>query len=115
FYSGLGGIKQQEDDVGFKKILIEPAIIDGLDWVNVSYQSINGEITVHWRKENGKTNVKISIPANTEAQLMLPVSREIYEGNKVIESNKSIRNMGEINGKRLLETPSGDYEFTLIK
>lgn len=115
FYSGLGGIKQQEGDVGFKKILIEPAIIDDLDWVNVSYQSINGEITVHWRKENGKTNVKISVPANTEAQLMLPVSREIYEGNKVIESNKSIRNMGEINGKRLLETPSGDYEFTLIK
>jgi len=114
-YSGIGGIRQQEGDVGFKKIMIAPAIVEGLDWASVTYNSINGEITVHWRKEKEKISVKISIPANTEAQIRLPASSKIYEGNKPLANNKWIKNIGEQNGENLLNVVSGNYEFTLIK
>jgi hypothetical protein len=115
FYSGLGGIKQQEGDVGFKKIVIAPAIVEGLDWANVTYHSINGEITVHWRKEKEKISIKVSIPANTEAQIRLPAFSKIYEGNKPLATNKWIKNIGEQNGENLLNVVSGNYDFTLIK
>lgn len=72
FYSGLGGIRQQEGSVGYKKILIEPQFIKGINWVNCSYNSINGEIAVNWKRlKDDKIQLHVEIPANTIAKVIL--------------------------------------------
>lgn len=72
FYSALGGIRQQEGSVGFKKILIEPQFVKGINWVNCSYNSINGEIAVHWKRlKNNKIRLHVEIPVNTTAKVIL--------------------------------------------
>jgi alpha-L-rhamnosidase len=113
-YSGLAGIKQQEGDFGFKKVAIEPEMVDGLDWLKATYGSINGDIKVHWLK-NGKNNtVSVSIPANTTAQIILPASdaRQVEEGGHQVGLDKNVRYAGKKGKKAIFDVGSGDYTFT---
>ncbi len=112
-YSGLAGIKQQAGDFGFKQIEIEPEIINGLDWVKGNYKSINGDIKVHCVKTGKQNKLTVSIPANTSAKIVLPVSDlgAIMEGGKKIVSNKYIKFAGKKGNKVILDVESGDYIF----
>jgi hypothetical protein len=112
FYSGLAGIKQQNGDIGFHKILIEPQLVKGIDWVKSSYNSINGPIEVNWKKENGGLTMDVTIPANCSAKIVLPVSNSglIKEGNKTISTtmvSKSTKN------QIVLAVTSGSYQFKI--
>ncbi len=53
-YSGLGGINQQEDDRGYRKIRIAPQVIDGMNAVSATYATPNGVIHTAWKKEGNK-------------------------------------------------------------
>lgn len=86
FYSGLGGIRQQEGSVGYKKILIEPQFVKGINWVNCSYNSAYGEISVQWKRLSGdKIQLHVEIPANTIAK--------IVAGNKTIDKGSGDYNV----------------------
>ncbi|TAN17596.1 MAG: alpha-L-rhamnosidase [Chitinophagaceae bacterium] len=86
FYSGLGGIRQQEGSVGYKKILIEPQFVKGVNWVNCSYNSAYGEISVQWKRLAGdKIQLHVEIPTNTVAK--------IVAGNKTIDTVSGNYNM----------------------
>jgi len=113
-YSGLAGIKQQENDFGFKKIEIEPEMVDGLDWVKASYESINGKVNVHWSKTKKMHSLTVSIPANTVANIVLPISnvKQIKENGRSISANKHMKYAGMKGDKVILEVGSGDYSFT---
>lgn len=76
-YEYLGGIRAIEP--GYKKIQLKPYPLDGLDFVNCSYNSVSGRIESCW-KRNGKRFIwDIVIPTNTEAEVWIPTS----EGYKV--------------------------------
>lgn len=63
----------QNIGVGYDKILLNPGYDFGLDWAKGSYHSVHGEISLHWEKDShGSITVSGCIPANTEAQLVLP-------------------------------------------
>lgn len=115
-YSGLGGIKQQEGDIGFKKILIEPELVQGLDWLKTSYHSINGEIRVHWNKEEDAVTLNIDIPANTQAKLLLPAqdAAQIREKGEPLTNRENVSLINsKKDGKIGLTVKSGSYSFTI--
>lgn len=69
----------QNAGVGYNRILLEPGYDFDLDWAEGSYHSVHGEIRLRWEKaEDSETPdvavIKVSgyIPANTEAELVLP-------------------------------------------
>ena len=68
----IGGIRSLEP--GYKKILIVPQIGGKLTWAKTDYDSIHGRISSHWRIEKGKLRLDVSIPANTTAEVRLPIS-----------------------------------------
>jgi Glycogen debranching enzyme len=69
-YSGLGGIRQQ--DIAFKKILIQPEMVGDIKWVETTYRSPYGDIVCEWEKKKGKIYCRLEIPVNTEAVVNLP-------------------------------------------
>jgi alpha-L-rhamnosidase len=73
FYRDLAGIAPDESKPGFKHTLITPHPVDGLDWVEATYQSVHGPITVHWERADGKFMLEATIPANTTATITMPV------------------------------------------
>jgi hypothetical protein len=92
FYSGLGGIRQQEGSVGYKKILIEPQFVNGIKWVDCSYHSINGLIAVKWKRmSDGKIRLKVKVPANASAKVVFHDKiKVIGSGNYTFYFNENI-------------------------
>ncbi len=98
FYQYLAGIRLDESvsvvgqptdttAIAFKKFVIAPQPVDGLDWVKAEHDSPYGPIQSSWTKKDGKFVLEVSIPVNTTATVILP---------------------GEAEGKSL---GSGDYRF----
>ena len=69
-YEYLGGIKALEP--GYRKTQLKPYPIEGLDFVNCSYESVSGRIESNWRRDGDRFEWDITIPANTEAEVWIP-------------------------------------------
>ena len=70
FYHDLAGI--QSGGNGFKKIIIAPQPVGDVTWAKASYESIRGKIISDWKRDGEKFALKISIPANTTAEVFVP-------------------------------------------
>lgn len=79
-YEYLGGIRALEP--GYSKIQLKPYPIEGLDYVNCSYQSVSGLIQSNWRRDGNHFEWDILIPANTTAEVWLPTAKG-YEKQKL--------------------------------
>ena len=73
FYSGLGGICQQKNRAGYREIQVAPQFLPEINWVKCDYKSINGPVKIGWqRTEQGIVHLKVEIPVNTTAEVLLP-------------------------------------------
>ncbi len=70
-YKGLGGIKLDPNNVGFKNILLEPHFVDGLTQFEASFNAPTGKIESSWKKEQSKILYQVTIPPNATATLKL--------------------------------------------
>ncbi len=71
-YEYLGGIRALEP--GYSKIQLKPYPIEGLDFVNCTYNSVSGRIESNWKREGNHFEWDIVIPANTTAEVCLPTA-----------------------------------------
>lgn len=60
FYQALGGIVPLEP--GYRKVLIDPQMPAGLDWVKVTKETPYGTIKVSWDNTDGKAAITIEAP-----------------------------------------------------
>lgn len=80
-YNALSGIDFDESEPGFRRIVIRPHFLDGLDWAKGEYRSVNGLIRSEWRREGDKVKLTVSIPVNTTATVWLgDHSKEVGAG-----------------------------------
>ncbi len=109
FYTGLGGIKQEESSVAFQNIIIRPEIVGDINWVKSNYQSPYGLIKSEWKKENNILEMKVEIPANTSATIYLPTNNKtsiLENGKKIVISNTAA-------GKYFCKVGSGSYIYNM--
>ena len=71
FFKSLAGIRS-ENNSGFKNIIIAPQPVGDLKFVNASYQTLYGKISVDWEKQDDVFTLNVSIPANCTAKIYLP-------------------------------------------
>jgi hypothetical protein len=109
FYSGLGGIKQDETSIAFSRIIIKPQIVGDLTHVSCSYQSPYGAIKSEWTRENGSLEMKIEIPANASAMIFFPTK----ERASVTESGEKVKVLLSPDGKYYGNVGSGSYTFKM--
>lgn len=113
FYRSLAGIQPDSSGPGFKRIIIRPALMDGLTWASSSYHSINGKIVCNWRRDNDKYILEVAIPPNTTALVYLPSKslNTIYEGNKSVSTKPEIKFLARDKNRFIFEVGSGRYHF----
>ena len=72
--SSPGGIRQAENSVAWRHIIIEPQMVGTLTWVKASYLSPQGLIVCHWMASPDRDNwtVDVSIPEGADAEIRLP-------------------------------------------
>ena len=109
FYTGLGGIKQEENSFAFKKIIIRPEIVGDLTHVKSSYRSPYGLIRSEWKTEHKILEMKVEIPANTSATIYLPTNNteSVTEGGKKVIISKTA------DGKYCCKVESGTYDYRM--
>ena len=106
YYESLAGISTDKDIVGFKKINMNPAFPDGLNFVNASYNSVYGKIYSNWNRKGSNIEWKIEIPANTSAAITLPKGMNI--NNKAL-----MKDINRTDGVASLTLPSGKYTLDI--
>lgn len=107
----IGGIRSLEP--GYKRIEIAPQPDGKLKWAKTDYHSIYGRIASHWRIENDKLHLAVTIPPNTSAQVRLPQSlpSHIKEGGYALAESPGIKDVRKDSADTVIELGSGSYSF----
>ncbi|MCL1821682.1 MAG: hypothetical protein FWG22_02545, partial [Prolixibacteraceae bacterium] len=88
-YKTLAGINLDPLAPAFKKIIIKPAFVGDLNFVEASHESQYGPIKSQWMREGQKITLKVTIPATSTATLILPEKKpkQIKGGEHVFTLN----------------------------
>ena len=113
FYRGLAGIKWDAENPGFKNIILRPALVESVNWVNGRYSSSYGEIESNWKLEDGSFTWDIRVPVNSTATAYIPARdiKNIRENNNLISKSKGVTVLGMEDENVVLSLESGNYRF----
>lgn len=112
YYEYLAGIKNMPGSYGFKEIEMKPYPVEGLNYVDASYQSVRGLIQSSWKKENGAFTWQITIPCNTSARVYIPVSSAGLSDQEKQQITSQGANFVDTEGSyAIFKVPSGSYVF----
>lgn len=95
FYSGIGGIQQQKDGLGYSNLVIAPKIPGGLTYAHTSYEVPQGKVISNWKISGNKLLMEMVIPGNTKATLQVPAPSG-----------------SDLPVPKTIELGSGSYQFT---
>lgn len=70
FYKKFAGITTLENC--YKKALIKPIAPQKITFVNCVLETIRGDYTVNWKRDDGKMKLQVTVPANCEAIVEMP-------------------------------------------
>ena len=100
-YTGITGLQECESAPGYKKFRIQPLLGQELDYASFTYESMYGKIVSGWERNGKQIKYKISVPANTTAEIFL--SGKVVETDSVCFTEEGIRSRAVVG--------SGEYVF----
>ena len=112
YYKGLGGIFPDEEHPGFKRVILKPNFVTGLDHFEASHEGPYGRIVSSWKKKGKVVEYKVSMPANSSALLYLNGKR-ITENNRALRENPLIEANQSGDGATVLALKAGEYVFEI--
>ena len=74
-YGYVLGIRRGEGS--WRKFVLQPCCEEGLESAEGWFESVYGPIKAGWQRRDGKVIYRVSVPANTQAEVILPGRREI--------------------------------------
>ena len=113
FFSQLGGIRNAGEAYG--KILLCPWIPADMAQADVSINSPRGMVRMAWTRAAASTTYSIVVPANTVAEVVLP----IVNGLKLYEGDAELSTLDAVSGVEYKDSivhftlGSGEYVFTM--
>ena len=128
FYNDLAGIQGpayfSPDAVtpGFKQIIIQPFVPQGLNYAKAWHKTVRGTIFSQWHYQEDEFTLKVSIPVNSTAKICVPkigfkhvtITENnilIWEKGKLLEGVEGIFAAAETDDYVTFETGSGSYRF----
>ena len=113
FYKALAGIRVDPERPGFKRVIIAPTPVEGLDWVRAEHESMYGRIRSAWEQGDGQFRLDVSIPPNTTGLVFMPSSDpdSVCEGGRPAAEAEGVTLVRTEKGKTVLEIGSGNYAF----
>lgn len=68
----LAGLRQEPGSVAWDKVLVQPALVDGIDSAATSYDSVRGTIATGWKRTGQVLDLTVQVPGNTVATVRVP-------------------------------------------
>jgi alpha-L-rhamnosidase len=117
FYRELAGVNADENEAGYKHIIIKPYLTEKLSDVYYSYMTPYGKLVSEVKQHNGTLTMNVTIPVGSYATVYIPVksgNAVVLESGKMIcNSSKNIIKVGEEDGYRMYKVYQGGYSFTV--
>jgi alpha-L-rhamnosidase len=113
FFHDLAGIQSDPAGPGFKKIIIKPAIVGDLTRAKATYHSVHGPISAEWHRDGKNLRLKISLPANTTATVLLPATdvNDVSINGEPAQKKSGVKFLRFENGLAAFEVGSGTYNI----
>ena len=102
-YTHSLGIQRDETSPGYKHFILQPTPDPSgkISYAKGYVETMYGKISSEWIKQGAKTTYRFRIPANTSAQVKLPLGKLLKGGVKA-----------NTNGDRMIfDLTAGDYEM----
>jgi alpha-L-rhamnosidase len=117
FYKTLAGIHVDENHPGFKNTIIRPFVPDALPFVRASIETVRGQLVCGWEKIATKFKLHLKIPANTTADVYLPMAEpsSIFESGILASQSKGVSFIRSAEGESHYAVESGEYTFVIEK
>jgi alpha-L-rhamnosidase len=112
FYKSPGGIYPDEQQPGFKNVVLKPDFVKGLNSFEASHTGPYGTIVSSWRRTGKKIEYRVTIPPNSTAELVLKGNR-ISENGRELNDDESIKIVKHDAGRNELRLKAGSYLFTI--
>ena len=71
-YKYIGGISPDEDQPGFRHVILRPAVGSGLESARAKHESMYGTVLCDWEEKGGRLTVRVQIPFGCAGTLYLP-------------------------------------------
>lgn len=118
-YRTIGGIDTYSDAPGYKHAQIKPDVKGHFNSADTRLMTGYGLIKSAWKKSADSLCLNIQIPANTIADLYIPISnktkeKDIVENNNLLSQDKTIKIIGKENEYFEIQVGSGNYQFKLL-
>jgi alpha-L-rhamnosidase len=106
-YRYAAGIDTAPDSPGFKEVVVYPHLDSRMTSARAEYDSIYGKIISDWSgTPAGPFSLKVTVPANTSAKVVLPViaGARLTEGDNPVEAQQD-------GGSYVVWVGAGSYSF----
>ncbi|MFD0710395.1 glycoside hydrolase family 78 protein [Paenibacillus sp. GCM10027626] len=115
-YRHIGGIDLDPSGPGYKKIRIDPKLGGGLTSASCCYDSLYGAIEVEWRRQGNTFDMKLTIPANTTAEVAIPsiAGSEVLESGMLAHESSGVQLHKRGPERSAYLVASGRYHFSSI-
>jgi hypothetical protein len=97
-YHDLAGIQSDPSAPGFRNVIIKPAFVGNVAWVDASYNSVLGPITNNWTLTNNFATVNAAIPPGASGKVYLPTLGTGTNNLLIQESGLTIMQNGVVAG-----------------
>ena len=114
FYQSSAGIRPDPTAAGFKKIIIQPAVVGDLSWVKSHHDSPYSRIVSNWKREGDKLTKEVTIPPNTTATIYIPATdvNTVTEVGQPVAQARGVVFMKMETGAAVYAVGAGTYQFS---
>jgi len=115
-YTQVAGLQTDQDQPGYKHIVIRPLLTDQLNFAEARHHSLYGEVLSRWEQGGNKVSVKIEIPVNVRATVFLYENAgSITESGIPLPNHPSVSVLKSDNAETIVAIGSGKYCFEYVK
>ena len=113
FYDTIAGLQPLPDAPGWTRFRIAPMPGGGLTSASATLETPHGRAGSSWRIEGERMHLDVTIPANTEAMIALPVSEAagVELDGAPLAPNSVVTAPGATSRSVEVKLPSGRYQF----
>ena len=113
FYRKMAGLNSDQQEPGYKHIIIKPYPPKAINYASYSTRTPFGQAAVSWEKQNNTFKMDVEIPVGSRATVYLPVisGKTVKECRSGIKQAKGVKYNGIKDGYAVMEVSSGKYCF----
>ena len=112
----IGGIAPDPEAPGAGSFIINPLPGDGLSWSKARHHTMRGPVSVEWKTQDGGLTLRVSLPPNTTALVIVPgaSAADVTESGCPLAKASGVSVVGKAPGGCAVRVQSGTYSFTSL-